>query len=201
VENKYNHSTDTSSYAGDFPSALYVFDDDEDGDNSDVYPVEGENPNRLSVSAKYVFYALADASDVLLEQYPLVHHLVSRKQDPSFRAKLRAAMVKLLSVLRERALVACRAKGLRIAKVGLTIPVQWGLEFEAVYQGLVAEVFAIDKNAIYFFTETEALARYLFKHYADQLDPDGKYNTVMFFDFGGHNMVCGTYLTLGFVGS
>jgi hypothetical protein len=30
----------------------------------------------------------------------------------------------------------------------------------------------------------------LFKYQSAQMDPDGKHNTVMFFDFGGHNMVC-----------
>ncbi|KAK0746876.1 hypothetical protein B0T18DRAFT_466281 [Schizothecium vesticola] len=189
VENRYNHNTETSNYAGDFPSALYVFDDDTSTTADNAYLIEGETPNRLSVSAKYVFYALTNTPpDALLEQYPLVHHLVRKKQDPVFKEKLRGAMITLLSVLRDRAMAVCRLKRLRVAKIGLTIPVQWTLEFEEVYRELVSEVFGIDQEAIYFFTETEALARYLFKHQADQMDPNGKHNTVLFFDFGGHNM-------------
>lgn len=190
VENQHNHNTDTSSYAGDFPSALYVFDDDTSTTADNVYPIDGENPNRLSVSAKYVFYALTDITDALYEQYPLVHHLVRKKQDPVFKEKLRGAMITLLSVLRDRAMAVCRLKRLQVAKVGLTIPVQWTLEFEEVYRELVSEVFGIDQEAIYFFTETEALARYLFKDQAEQMDPNGEHNTILFFDFGGHNMVC-----------
>lgn len=166
-----------------------MFDDDTSPTADNVYLIEGEDPNRLSVSAKYVFYALTDTKDALLEQYPPVHHLVARKKDPVFKAKLRNAMVTLLSVLRDRALAVCRSKKLQVAKIGLTIPVQWTLEFEEVYRELVSEVFEINQDAIYFFTETEALARYLFKYHAAQMDPDGEHNAVLFFDFGGHNMV------------
>jgi hypothetical protein len=166
-----------------------VFDDAPSGDES-VYLEEGEYETRQSISAKYVFYALAEISDTLLEQYPPVYQLNAKKQDPEFKAKLRRALAVLLSALRRRAMAVCRARKLRIAKVGLTIPVQWTLEFEEIYRGLVAEVFEIQQEIIYFFTETEALARYLFKYKAAQMDPEGKHNTVLFFDFGGHNMAC-----------
>jgi hypothetical protein len=189
VENKYHYSLDNSFYPGDFPSTLYVFDNFEDPSVGDLYSVEREYPERLSISAKYVFYALADASDTLLEQYPLVHHLIARKEDPKFKAHLRNAMVALLSALRDRALPICRSRKWSIANIGLTIPVQWTLEFEDVYRGLVSEVFDVNPDIIYFFTETEALARYLFKHQAAEMDPDEKHNAIMFIDFGGHNMV------------
>ncbi|KAK0612269.1 hypothetical protein B0T14DRAFT_343124 [Immersiella caudata] len=195
VENKHQHNLD-NSYPGDFPSSLYVFDDDDnDSAGNDrsahagvLYSVERDYPERLSVSAKYVFYALADASDTLLLQYPLVRDIVDRKHDPKFKARLRNAMVALLSVLRERAMPIILNKNWHIAKVGLTIPVQWTLEFEDVYRDLVSEVFEVNPNIIYFFTETEALARYLFKHHASEMDPNEEYNAIMFIDFGGHNM-------------
>jgi len=166
-----------------------VFDDASSGCES-VYLEEGEYETRQSISAKYVFYALAEISDTLLEQYPPVHQLNAKKRDPEFKAKLRRALAVLLSALQRRAMAVCRARKLRIAKVGLTIPMQWTLEFEEMYRGLVAEVFEIPQEIIYFFTETEALARYLFKYKATQMDPEGKHNTVLFFDFGGHNMAC-----------
>jgi len=100
-------------------------------------------------------------------------------------------MVALLTTLRDRAMSEVRSKGLEVGRIGLTIPVQWTLEFEEVYRGLVAEVFKeVGEDGVYFFTETEALARYLFKHHAEEMDPEAKYGAVMFFDFGGHNMVC-----------
>lgn len=166
-----------------------MFDDASSGDES-VYLEEGEYETRQSISAKYLFYALAEISDTLLEQYPPVYQLNAMKQDPEFKPKLRRALAVLLSALRRRAMAVCRTRKLRIAKVGLTIPVQWTLEFEEIYRGLVAEVFEIQQEIIYFFTETEALARYLFKYKASQMDPESKHNTVLFFDFGGHNMAC-----------
>ncbi|KAK0649831.1 hypothetical protein B0T16DRAFT_137007 [Cercophora newfieldiana] len=187
VENK--HSFSLEHYPGDFPSALYVFDKDGSPSADDIYLVDREDPNRLSVSAKYVFYALADASDTLLEQYPLLHHLMTKKKDPSFKDRLRRGMIQLLTVLRDRAMAVCKARNWHVRKIGLTIPVQWTLEFEEVYCGLVSEVFQIDPGVVYFFTETEALARYLFKHHGAQIDPNEQHNAVMFYDYGGHNMV------------
>ncbi|KAH6627456.1 hypothetical protein F5144DRAFT_493032, partial [Chaetomium tenue] len=168
-----------------FPSALYVFDDV----SEDVYFTDDEFPSRQCVSAKYVFYPLANASDKLLEQYPSVHHLTNRKDDPAFRAQLRRGLIALLSVLRDAAYALCREHGLRIVRIGLTIPVQWDLEFEAVYRSLVMEVFDMpNAGQIHFFTETEALSRYLYKHHGHELDPGNQHNAVLFLDFGGHNM-------------
>lgn len=170
----------------DFPSALYLFDDID----KDVYLLDGGDPSRRWVSAKYVFYPLANASDALLKQYPSVHYLMERKDEPGFRRQLRRGMVALLSALQAAAGAVCRAHGLRIVKIGLTIPVQWGLEFEDVYRDLVLEVFEmIDASRIYFLTEAEALARYLYKYQAHRLDPQQRHGAILFFDFGGHNMV------------
>ncbi|KAK3899622.1 hypothetical protein C8A05DRAFT_17963 [Staphylotrichum tortipilum] len=156
----------------DFPSALYLFDDI----GEDVYLLDDDDTGRRWVSAKYVFYALANASDALLEQYPSVHHLMERKDEPEF-------------ALQDAAAAVCRDHGLRIVKIGLTIPVQWGLEFEDVYRALVLEVLEmVDTSRVYFFTEAEALARYLYKYQAHKLDPSDQHNAILFFDFGGHNM-------------
>lgn len=169
----------------DFPSSLYLFDDI----HQDVYLLEEEDPSRQCVSAKYVFYALANASDALLEQYPSVHHLMDRKDEPGFARQLRRGMIALLSALKGAADAVCRKHGLRIVKIGLTIPVQWNLDFEAVYRDLILQVFEIDASRIYFYTEAEALARYLYKSHAHELDPRNQHNAILFFDFGGHNMV------------
>ncbi|KAK4235727.1 hypothetical protein C8A03DRAFT_36422 [Achaetomium macrosporum] len=184
VENPHYYGLGRGYTPCDFPSALYVFDDI----SQKVYLPDEEDPGRQWVSAKYVFYPLANASDALLEQYPLVHHLMERKDEPEFGRQLRRGMITLLSVLRYAADAICREHGLLIVKIGLTIPVQWGLEFEDVYRDLVMEVFDIDVERIYFFTETEALSRYLYKFHRHRLDPNDKHNAILFFDFGGHNM-------------
>jgi hypothetical protein len=186
VENRQYHNHGDAYTPCDFPSALYVFDDV----SQPVYLLGDDDTGRRCVSAKYVFYLLANASDELLEQYPPVRLLMERKDDPDFRAQLRRAMVALLSVLHEATAAVCCDQGLRIVKIGLTIPVQWGLAFEDVYRSLVVDVFDIpDTTQIYFFTETEALSRYLYKYHARMLDPRDQHNAILFFDFGGHNMV------------
>lgn len=186
VENGQFYALSNAYTPCDFPSALYLF----DNVHQDVYLVDEEDPSRRCVSAKYVFYPLANASDALLEQYPAVHYLMARKDDPDFRRQLRRGMIMLLSALKKAADAVCREQGLRIVKIGLTIPVQWDLEFEDVYRGLVLEVFkTVDASQIGFYTEAEALARYLYKNFAHKLDPRNQHNAILFFDFGGHNMV------------
>ncbi len=172
--------------ACDFPSALYPFDDI----TEDVYLLDEDDTGRRCVSAKYVFYALANASDALLEQYPSVHDLIESKDDPEFACQLRRGIIELLSALRDATDDLCREYGLRIVKIGLTIPVQWGLEFEDVYRALVLEVFEkVNTSRVYFFTEAEARARYLYKSQARKLDPRDQHNAILFFDFRGHNIV------------
>ncbi len=170
----------------DFPSALYVFDDID----HDVYLLEGADPSRRSVSAKYVFYPLANISDALLEQYPAVHYIMEQKDKPEFGRQLRRGMIALLSALQAAAGALCREYKLRIVKIGLTIPVQWGLEFKDVYRDLVLEVFKmIEASQIHFFTEAEALMRYLYKYQAHRLDPTNRHGAILLFDFGGYHMV------------
>ncbi len=169
----------------EFSSALYVFDDID----QDVYLLREGDPSRRCVSAKYVFYILANASDALLDQYPPARELQERKNEPEFRRQLFRGMIALLSALQAAAEAVCRENRLRIVKIGLTIPVQWGLEFEDVYRDLVMEVFETDASQVYFYTEAEALARYLYKYQAHRLDPRDRHEAILFFDFGGHNMV------------
>ena len=40
-----------------------------------------------------------------------------------------------------------------------------GLEFETVYRSAISSAFPDLEAKVYFYTEIEALARYLFKHY------------------------------------
>ncbi len=185
VQNPQYFTLSNSNIPCDFPSALYLF----DNISQDVYFLGDDDTGRQWVSAKYVFYTLANASDALLEQYPLIHHLEERKDEPEFRGQLRRGLIALLSAIRDAVCAVCRLRRLRICKIGLTIPVQWGLEFEEVYSALVTEVFEMAASQIYFFTEAEALSRHLYKSHAHELDPYGQHNAILFLDFGGHNMV------------
>ncbi len=186
VENlKSTKLDDGNHFPGDFSSRIYPF----DHPSKALYLADRVDFGRRSISAKYGFYALANASDILLEEYPSVRDLTARKNDPAFRLQLKRAMQALLSRLRDRVTVTCKEEGYNITRIGLTIPVQWTLDFETVYRDLVSSVFSMDGKNIFFFTESEALARYLFKFYGERLDKHHQYKSMMFADFGGHNMV------------
>jgi hypothetical protein len=171
----------------DFSSALYVFDDD---NSQDLYLPKEEDPSRRCVSAKLVLYILANASSSMLEQSPLARHLMEKYAEPGFAAQLWRGMAALLSDLRDAASAVCRERGFRIVKIGLTLSMQWDLQFTDVYRALVRKVFKMDSvTQISLFAETDALLRYLYKHHAHKLDPSGQYDAILFFDFGGCHMV------------
>lgn len=189
VEDPRHHSLTRPYTPCDFPSSLYVFDDI----SQDVYPRGEEDPSRRCVSAKHVLRFLANASDAVLEQDPSVQHLMERKDEPNFGRQLHRGMIALLSALRDAAGAVCREHGLRIVKIGLITPVGEAFRFESVYRALVIEVFEmVDASQIYFFAGVESLLRYLYKYHARKLDPNGQYDTILFFDFGGYNMVSRT---------
>ncbi|KAK0737762.1 hypothetical protein B0T18DRAFT_394187 [Schizothecium vesticola] len=128
---------------------------------------------RRPMSLKYGMYLLANASTNLVKEYPAVDHVFALSGDFGFRARARQA--------------------------------QWTLDFEDVYTEIMVDAFrkhcdikggthfAVGKHDIYFVTETEALATYIFDSELDRLRPDeGRVETksayFLFFDFGGHNM-------------
>lgn len=164
--------------------------------------VEGRRP----MSLKYGMYLLANASANLTKEYPAVEHVCELRDDIEFRARARRGLVELLAKVLQRVHDICQHLYLRITRVGLTVPVQWTLDFEDVYADIIIDAFrmhadtkggvhfAIDKQDIYFVTETEALAAYMFDSELDKLRPaegriENKWDYFLFFDFGGHNMV------------
>jgi len=171
-------------YAADFPSTIYPF------DAGPAY-LDEVSWTRPGMSGKYSMYCFAGASDELLEQYPLVRQITDRRGDKSLEYRLRRGVRGLFETIRQAAVAICQVEKLRITKIGLTIPVQWTLDFETSYREIVSQAFSdIDPAQIHFFTESEALARYLFRYHNRELDPTGKrYGSMMFLDFGGHNMV------------
>lgn len=178
-----NNLTSTRYDRSDFSSTGYPFDDGK------VYLGNDPNPHRQPTSLKFGFYVLANASDELVKQYPLVQPLLERKNDLAFRDRLYQGLEGLLLVLRDHVNKLCKAKRLSISTIGLSVPAQWNLDFERVYQNLVAAVFSHPPSEIYFHTETEALAHYLFKDHIDELQDNGANDALLFLDFGGHNMV------------
>lgn len=185
VNSRASFTFSGTCYPGDFSSYLYVF----GGPDDTLYLPNEEDPDRESMSAKYAPYILANASDNVLAEYSLVNSIMERKNDEAFRELLKRGLGDLIRAIRQEVLCACKTENLRIARIGVTIPVQWGLEFETVYRSAISSAFPDLEAEVYFYTEIEALARYLFKHYQRNLDPRHEYTTMMFLDFGGHCMV------------
>lgn len=111
---------------------------------------QDEGEPRHDMSLKYGMYVLANASTAeglgldLLQQYPLVQEIMATlKDDADFPARLRQDLVELFSEIRGRIYTFCARAGLRITRIGLTIPVQWTLEFEGIYSSMMAWVRAI----------------------------------------------------------
>ncbi|KAF6805028.1 hypothetical protein CMUS01_14714 [Colletotrichum musicola] len=66
-----------------------------------------------------------------------------------------------------------------------------GAEVHAIYADIASNVFVHPKDAVFFHTETEALAHFLLKEslLTIQARSDDPYSVFLFLDFGGHNMV------------
>ena len=184
VDNKQRNNLSSRYEKGDFSSAGYPFEDEEQ-----IYLGGIPDPDRQSISLKYGFYILANASDELLEQYPLVGPLLQKKDDPQFRDRLFRGLKQLFSPIHQRIKAICDRNRLHVTAIGLSIPAQWTLDFEDVYRGIVAQVFKHPSSDIFFHTETVALAHHLFTRNAEEFELIGDMDVVLFFDFGGHNMV------------
>ncbi|KAH9896363.1 hypothetical protein F4778DRAFT_783636 [Xylariomycetidae sp. FL2044] len=186
VQNKNRKSSSSRFEAGDFSSSIYPF----DGQDR-VYLDERADQSRDSISAKYAFYPLVNASDELLEQYPLVDPLMSRGNDPIFRYRLVQGLEELFQRLKLGVDAICEESELKIRTIGLSIPSQWKLDFEDQYRTLVARVFLFNPNDILFVYETNAPAQFLCRDHINLIIKErniGHHDVLLFLDFGGHNM-------------
>ncbi|KAK0719352.1 hypothetical protein B0H67DRAFT_485946, partial [Lasiosphaeris hirsuta] len=167
--------------------------------SSTGYPFDGLEPvylgnnvdaDRQRISLKYGMYILANASDVLLEEYPILELLAERMDDPALRRQCWNGLVQLMTEVRKRVDTVCQNERLQIKRIAMTVPAQWTLDFEDRYIELMGNVFNFPRDDIYFVTETEALAWCAFTEvpYLNDLGLGSLHNNIIFFDFGGHNM-------------
>jgi hypothetical protein len=157
---------------------------------------EENNAARQSISLKYAFYVLVDTTDELLNQYRMARPLYHRRHDPGFHARLLEGLDKLFTAVYKRVLEVCEEENLRITTIGLAVPSQWTLDFMDLYRRIIAQVFRHDPSAIFFVTETEALAHFLCVKKLDRLVERRNiihHDVVLMLDFGGHNMVSLAY--------
>jgi hypothetical protein len=193
----------------DFPSDVYVFDDDGEYYSFSGTPVG--HRDRPCTSAKFLFYLLArrrklevgdidDMSlkemDALLDEYPLVQPVLDLDNDADFVGRVRDGLHAMFSALAGEVQELCAGQDIQITEVGLTIPTQWDLNFEDVYRDVVANAFEthfpyLGPSGISFLYETEALANLILTAHLDAIAPSPELAdvVVLFLDFGGHNMV------------
>lgn len=149
IDGKANPNNAVRYSSGDFASSGYPL----EKSNGPYYVPnheQDEGEPRHDMSLKYGMYVLANASTAeglgldLLQQYPLVQEIMATlKDDADFPARLRQDLVELFSEIRGRIYTFCARAGLRITRIGLTIPVQWTLEFEGIYSSMTTWVRAI----------------------------------------------------------
>ncbi|RYP64029.1 hypothetical protein DL769_006809 [Monosporascus sp. CRB-8-3] len=170
VQNSHTGTRSNRLTVGDFSVAAYPF-----GRRGKVYVGDDPDPERESVSLKYAFYILANGSDELLEQYPLLDKFRNQKHDPVLRKRLQQGLDQLFSRFFGRVK-------------------DWTLEFEDVYRDIVARAARIVNTSaieIFFVTETQALAHFICSKYLEILirHPSRTgYEVFLFLDFGGHCM-------------
>ncbi|KAK8102335.1 hypothetical protein PG984_015481 [Apiospora sp. TS-2023a] len=178
---------------GDFSSAIYPFEPD-----GPVYLYEESDPMRRPVSAKYAFYALVNASDELLEQYPLVDELVAGRDNKAFQHRLRRGIEALFIRIARVTRAICDENDYEIDVIGLSIPSQWTMDFEELYRSVMVTAFgARYRDRVVFVYETEALGHYLCTDYMKKLLQHAAkggqtqktvcHDVLLFVDFGGHN--------------
>ncbi|KAK3955273.1 hypothetical protein QBC32DRAFT_403453 [Pseudoneurospora amorphoporcata] len=147
---------------GDFPVSCCPLDDDNPLGKIGV-DAASEPGN---VSAKYLMYILADVDDSVMADYPLPEGLMAMKEDAQLREDCETILGILFQRLKERVDDFAYRKRLCFDEIILTIPSQWDVRFEAIYESIVQEAFAYEneegekvKHEVHFCGEADALAR------------------------------------------
>ncbi|KAI1859979.1 hypothetical protein JX265_009180 [Neoarthrinium moseri] len=186
IESNGRSSTGRRYANGNFSSMGYPF------DGGEVYLGEKSDAARESISLKYAFYILVKASDDLFKQYQLAEPLRSHLNDNGLRDRLLEGLRRLFAEVYNRVMEVCQEEKLRVTTIGLSVPSQWTVDFMDLYRDIIAQVFKHDRSAIFFVTETEALAHFLCVKKLDRLvthQGTVHHDVVLVLDFGGHNMV------------
>ncbi|KAI1429974.1 hypothetical protein F5Y12DRAFT_214812 [Xylaria sp. FL1777] len=173
--------------------------------SSTIYPVDGLDPvyngnvaipSRPSLSAKISFPSIVGeslGSNLHQKGYELVLHHLDMLQDDNARERARKGIEALLHVLScdvDRQCSKIKPKVI-IKAIALSIPAHWTLEFEELYREMIGKSFPKYQGDIFFLTEAEALAHFLYRSHREILvpTPGGKDGIiVLIIDFGGHNM-------------
>lgn len=199
-----------------FSSSILPFDD-----NPNKYTGNTPQSGREASSAKFVPYALLGTTEEMQGEYPVLNRLWYERSkvgfdEALFKYRLEEAFKQFLHFVLTGSKKAVDVRRLddlqmRIKTVAMTIPSQWDLDFQDLYERLLkksfADVFEDMAQAdardvdVVFHTEATALAQYIFHQCASAKAlalrggmPEietilGKTNAQCLIDCGGHNAV------------
>lgn len=183
--------------------------------SSSCYPFDGLRPyigntiarDRIATSLKPLFLLLSDipvdAVRPLVQEYPHTEELLRRTkgqgaEQQRFRENLDRALADFFQLLRDRLMRSCRFNRVRVVSVGVAVPAHWPEVVHATITDYLlrkllrnAAHVQVEREDIFFHTETQALAHYLFKRYEKRTlnVPPSNEQGFLLADFGGQNLV------------
>lgn len=185
---------------GDFSTSFHP-----DGPG-EPYLCNTPDDSRLSASLKPVLLLLSGVEPrelkPLISEYPQGDKLWGRINGPGehegFRERLETALKAFFNFLRRQTVQFCRDERLRVTSIGVALPGHWHPESEDYITGLILQHFAqtgskidISRQDVFYHSETQALAHYLFRNHARDLRSERcRAETFFLADFGGQNLVC-----------
>ncbi|KAH8890435.1 hypothetical protein GQ53DRAFT_867401 [Thozetella sp. PMI_491] len=193
-QDEFDIATQANYGPGQIPSYADPFSDDwKNKVGSKAY----QSPTGTSL--KYFPYVLLGDEGGKLKDYPQLMNLREAQQTrPDFNSRLRECLHIFFTDLANRVAALCSTENRYVSQVALTIPPQWGQNFEKLYtdillrsfeaassEGAVPAFNKLDSKQIHFISEGEALAHYLITQAADKLK---RTKIVLVLDFGGHCM-------------
>lgn len=148
-------------------------------------------------SIKYNLYLVAGcAEDLLAGEFPPIADGKARLQTvPGYAGQLEKGLMELFQNLAAIVERACRngtSRRLRIVKICLSTPSQFGHDLADAYETLIAKAFHLSAENIIHCNEAQALAHFLLDHLPN-LEAETKVkkpDVGIFIDCGGHTSVC-----------
>lgn len=154
---------------GEFSSTIYPIDE-----NGPLYNGNVAHPGRVALSAKMSFPSLVSNEfglELHKEGYALVLSHLELLQDDEVCQRAKQGIKELFKAIYRRFRVQFSGRKLRVTikAIGLSIPAHWTLEYEDLYRKIIMETFNNFQGDIFFLTEAEALAHYMFRDHRELL--------------------------------
>ncbi|KAK0636574.1 hypothetical protein B0T17DRAFT_596038 [Bombardia bombarda] len=187
----HHQSGERRYWPGDFSSLVYPFDS---GNDLPRYLKSTIDPTRENISVKYLVYPLAkngNEQDPIFTGYPQVQAILERTQNAAEMDRFGTTLTLFYNALFDIINGHCTPRGWTLDRLILTGPVQFDLDCQRICDQHASQGFNLHSSNIHFITEAEALAHSILGQWDTTLATAGysTSNSVLFLDFGGHNML------------